>query len=708
MNHPQKQRRFVLLIIACSLAATPFLQAAKNPLDSTPADHFAAISPGIKIEDCSEGGKSLASLSDDASLEYEAMDFDSGVAGFKARIATPRPGTIEIHLDRPDGPLMGKLIFDPTGGWKTWQDVSCAVDNSQSGVRKVFLVVHGAKGSSLVNISRFTFLKSIPITGPGTDLSSRLDKEDDELQSTNSWGIPENGFTDDFKNGLTNWISEGITAIPSQGAVHHGEAPGFAYTPNAHINKTDTGGEWRTMAEASLSADIVIDSDTARPGIGFTSKDGKQWVYVVLNPAENTIEARRRLLDGSDTLIHRHPKSPDDPQAKNYPAALFKLEKGATYRLKVAWSPYSDALIAFLYDSKGAEITNFRTVIDLPVARFPMILCSKGDAHFGQVIFDPNLDGWNFRWEWRKTPILSSDVCNPTVWKGGDGRFYMMWRKFGQDTWHGIASSSDAVHWDRVNDNVVKCTGDMNIVMNPNGDGKNYISGGGGDADWYTTAETTGYTNWTKSGEKVGTIYGNCRIQEIIDTARQPQFSPVNWNGTNYRYIAYTEDWNREPKPHSVVLLANTLTNWVQSETNPVIPPNSAMWGEKGNAIGSAFPLPDGNILISSCSCTFDGYTGASEPSNISAIADGKQPWKILKLAILPDAPVSREKVWYQGPNFGTAFLYDKESDTLYFYGGFHDYNIGMMRVRNFSRSRHFLDGRRREVKVETSMISGG
>jgi hypothetical protein len=47
----------------------------------------------------------------------------------------------------------------------------------------------------------------------------------------------------------------------------------------------------------------------------------------------------------------------------------------------------------------------------------------------------------------------------------------------------------------------------------------------------------------------------------------------------------------------------------------------------------------------------------------------------------LPDAPVSRENVWYQGPNFGTAYLYEPTNDTLYFYGGFHDSSIGMMRA---------------------------
>ena len=56
---------------------------------------------------------------------------------------------------------------------------------------------------------------------------------------------------------------------------------------------------------------------------------------------------------------------------------------------------------------------------------------------------------------------------------------------------------------------------------------------------------------------------------------------------------------------------------------------------------------------------------------------------------VLPDAPVSRENAWYQGPNFGTAFYYDEAAkDTLLFYGGFHDYRIGMMRIQ------HFLHGR--------------
>jgi hypothetical protein len=264
----------------------------------------------------------------------------------------------------------------------------------------------------------------------------------------------------------------------------------------------------------------------------------------------------------------------------------------------------------------------------------------------------------------------------------------MMWRKFGADNYHGIISSTDGVSWTRVKDEVLKCTGDMNVVVDPFGDGLVYITAGGGT--WWTSDGSNGFTVWKDSGLKMGSIYGNNRIQEIIDTRKYPQMKAVQFQGTGYRFIAFTENWMKDPKPHTVVLLSNTLTNWVLASPEPVIPPETTFWGEKGSAIGSAIVLPDGNILISSCSCTFAGYTGAPEPSNVSAIVDGTQPWKVLKLGVLPDAPVSRDHVWYEGPNFGTAFYYEPANDTLFFYGGFHDYYIGMMRVRHFSQSRLF------------------
>lgn len=686
----------LLAVLIVLLAHGPVL-AANNPLNTIPANRFDLKTGEIKTEPCNEGGEDLYSIHNGNYLVFKNYDFDSGVAAFKARVAGAAPGDIEVRLDSQSGPLMGTCHFMGTGGAQNWEDACCGVDNSQAGTRDIYLIFHGDANDTPASLSSFVFLKSVVIDGTNVLVGSadRVDNDDDETESVKSWGMPEIGFADNFKNGsFTNWLSSGMLVAFDEDGENWVKSSGtnlcYAFTPDVYINKTDTGGEWRDMAEAALSADIIVDSKDARPGIGFMSRDGKQSVYAVLNLASNTIEAWRKLSDGSLAEIARHPKITNVADTK------WTIQPGARYRLQVDWSPYSDGLICFLRDARGNDITSFRTVIDLPAARRPLLVCAGGDARFGNVRFDPTVDLWDFKWQWKKYPILTPDVCNPAVWKWTDGKYYMMWRKFGKDTYHGIASSTDGVHWTRITDKVLKCTGDMNVLVNPFGDGRVYITPGGANMPWWTSDGSHGFRQWTKTQMTVGDIFGNSRIQEFIDTKQHPQLKPVRFNGGDYRFIAFTENWSDAPQPHTVVLLSNTLTNWVLACPDPVIPPGTNFWGEKGNAVGSALVLPDGNILLADCSCTFDGYTGASEPSNVSVIVDGKQPWKVLKLGTLPNAPVSRESVWYQGPNFGTAFLYEPKNDTLFFYGGFHDYSIGMMRVQNFSQSWMFVKERQK------------
>ncbi len=658
------------------------VMAANNPLSPIRATDFDGKSGDISTETCSEGGENLAGIHNGEWVVYKAYDFDSGVAAFKARFATVRAGEIEVRLDREDGPLLGVAEFDSTGDWQTWENVAVNVDNSQAGVRDIYLVFRGYTRSALVNLSTFTFLKSTVLENRATDMSLRLDEVDDEPQATEAWGVPATGFTDDFSDGLKHWKSEKMevrTAGSTSFMVSPDAGPAYAVTPGVYINKTDTGGEWRTMAQASLTVSVIADGEKSRPGIGFASKDGERASYVVLNPEKNALEAYRKTMGGELKLIHSHPRKPEEQD--------WKLEVGTPYQVRVDWSPFSNGMIVYLNDSAGKNITSFRTVIDLPAARRPLLISSGGPSKFAQVKFDPTLDDWNFRWEWKKEPVLASDVCNPAVWKGTDGKFYMVWRKFGHDTFHGTATSDDGVNWTRLNDELLKCTGDMNIVRDPFGDGKVWITGGSANQPWWRANESSQFVEWEETGKNLGDIHGNNRIQEFIDTERHSELSPIRHRGKDYRFIGYCENWEDDPKPHTVVLLSNTLTDWVLADPEPILPPRDDFWGEKGNALGSAFVLPDGNILTAVCACTFDGYTGASEPSNISAIYDGREPWKLLKLGTLPDAPVSKEGTWYEGPNFGTAYLYDETEDTLFFYGGFHDYFVGMMRVRDFLKS---------------------
>ncbi|HEY4414201.1 MAG TPA: carbohydrate-binding protein [Verrucomicrobiae bacterium] len=682
---------FLLLILGAFIASAE-AGTTRNPLNIIAADSFDRQSGNLKLEAGKDGVTNLCFIHEGDYAVYKAYDFDSGVAGFKAKIASPNNGSIEIRLGGLKGKLLGNCPFASTGDWQKWSEVACQVDNSQAGVRDVYLIFHGPKKGAILNLKSFAFLKSIvvgelPATSGWPD---RTDSVDAEPRSINAWGMPASGFADNFESGrLDNWTVNGLVITTNISGEKYSIASlgtnfNFAYTPKIYINPADTGGEWRTLAEGALTAEIRLETRTARPGIGFLSRDGAQEIYAVLNAANNSMEVWRKFSNGSPNLIKQYGYETNTVNPR------WLIETGRTYRLQMDWSPYSNGLIVFLKDEKSVTLASFRTVIDLPAARHPLLVCSGGAARFNHIKFDPTLDDWNFSWQWKKEPVLSHDVCNPAVWKWKDGKYYMMWRKFGMDTYHGIASSADGIHWQRINDEILKCRGDMNVLVDPFGDGLVYVTPGGANMPWWSSDGSRNFTDWKDTGLKLGDIFGNSRIQEIIDTKKYPQMAPVSFKDQAYRFIAFTENWTDAPQPHTVILLSNTLTNWVLASPNPLIPPRTDFWGEKGSAIGSALVLPDGNILIASCSCTFAGYTGAPEPSNISAIVDGKQPWKLLKLGILPDAPVSRENVWYQGPNFGTALLYEPKNDTLFFYGGFHDYYVGVMRVQNFSKSKIF------------------
>lgn len=372
--------------------------AANNPLSPIGAVGYSVQSGGIKTELSSEGRQTLASIHDGDYVGYKGFDFDSGVAGFTAHIAASHGGAIEIRLDSPTGTLMGRCAFKNTGGEESWSNVSCKVDHSQAGVRDIYLVFHGRSKKALVNVQSFKFLKTLLIQSneDQPNLAERVDAVDDEVQSTNSWGMPENGFADNFENGfLTNWTASGMY-VTRQNADHQfcaassGTNFNFALTPNAYINKTDTGGEWRTMAEASLTAEMILDSPESKPGIGFSSKDGKQWIYANLNAEDNSIEVWHKFASEEATSSKIYGRSTN---------AAWSIRPDVKYRLRMDWSPYSDGLIVFLMDDQNNVLANFRTVIDLPAARHPLMVCSGGPARFDSISFDPTLDGWNFKWQ---------------------------------------------------------------------------------------------------------------------------------------------------------------------------------------------------------------------------------------------------------------------------------------------------------------------
>ena len=102
-----------------------------------------------------DGGLDAGFADGGDSLTYDHVDFGSGVGSVEARVASAGSGgTIEVHLDGPSGPLLGKVTVPVTGGWQKWTTVSGAI-SGVNGVHALSLVFAG--GQSVGNLNWFRF-----------------------------------------------------------------------------------------------------------------------------------------------------------------------------------------------------------------------------------------------------------------------------------------------------------------------------------------------------------------------------------------------------------------------------------------------------------------------------------------------------------------------------------------------------------------------
>jgi arabinoxylan arabinofuranohydrolase len=75
---------------------------------------------------------------------YKYLDFGEGVNAFHARAGSlSYGGSIEVHLDDPEGPLVSICTVPHTGGWTKWATVIAPVSQPVSGVHAIYLVFQG-------------------------------------------------------------------------------------------------------------------------------------------------------------------------------------------------------------------------------------------------------------------------------------------------------------------------------------------------------------------------------------------------------------------------------------------------------------------------------------------------------------------------------------------------------------------------------------
>ena len=113
------------------------------PLDSIEATRMNSASPGIKIENCAEGGYDLTSFSNGSYVAYNDVNM-TGLTSFTARTAScdAEGGELQVHLDSPTGPLVGACKVLITPAWQSWTNESCNLIPS-NGFHNLYLVYSG-------------------------------------------------------------------------------------------------------------------------------------------------------------------------------------------------------------------------------------------------------------------------------------------------------------------------------------------------------------------------------------------------------------------------------------------------------------------------------------------------------------------------------------------------------------------------------------
>ena len=128
-----------------------------NPFTRVEAETIAWES-GVRTAQSDQIGVYLTDIANGSYIRVRGVDFgDDQASSFSARVASgSRGGTIELHLDGSDGPVIGSLAVLNTGGWYVWKTLSAPVSGA-AGVHDLYLVFKGAPNGHLLNFDYWKF-----------------------------------------------------------------------------------------------------------------------------------------------------------------------------------------------------------------------------------------------------------------------------------------------------------------------------------------------------------------------------------------------------------------------------------------------------------------------------------------------------------------------------------------------------------------------
>lgn len=122
--------------------------------------------PGVTTAKSDKVGMYVTRITDGSYIKVAGVDFGTaGAASFSGTIASAgRQGKIELHLDKPDGPLIGTLPIEATGGPDEWRTMTTPVAGA-SGTHDLFLLFRGPAEMPLFNFDKWSFTRRVAARG---------------------------------------------------------------------------------------------------------------------------------------------------------------------------------------------------------------------------------------------------------------------------------------------------------------------------------------------------------------------------------------------------------------------------------------------------------------------------------------------------------------------------------------------------------------
>lgn len=152
--------------------ATPTSTATQTPTatpTTPPVSDARSLFPRLEVElvDEAQGvevfDSGLGYLDHGDWVRYNRVDFGAGATLFQANLAVPADFAgkqIEIRIDRLDGPLLGALTTQATGGWERYTVQRINI-TPVSGVHDLYLIFRGGDG-----VANLDWVHFAPITAP--------------------------------------------------------------------------------------------------------------------------------------------------------------------------------------------------------------------------------------------------------------------------------------------------------------------------------------------------------------------------------------------------------------------------------------------------------------------------------------------------------------------------------------------------------------